>query len=1273
MTKHLKRPLSILLAALMIISLFTIVPMTASAAVGDYVAESDYLTFTAEEDGSSVTIKVDSGTLQYNRNDFGWLDYAAGNTISLDEDESVRFRGSDTKFSYSNHVSISGAVACSGNVMSLRLDDESCDQGLSSSCFSYMFFNCTGLTAAPELPATTLAYNCYRGMFMGCSSLTEAPELPATTLANECYATMFARCTSLRSAPELPATDLAEECYSYMFNGCTSLRSAPELPSTTLARYCYYSMFYGCTSLTKAPELPATSLVSGCYSSMFNGCTSLTEVPDLPATVLPDYCYTYMFNNCSSIELSTEQSDHYNTSFSLNVESADSNALNSMFANTGGTFTGTPEINTTYYMYVEVTETIEINLNADNADDIIWYDATDSDGYWSIEADYDGSRFIRLTAESEQAAGTYEWADMRDGCEFKDYEASEAVYFVDGSCTVTVDGDVVTVSGTFTGDDGNTYNVTITYEEPAYTITDESVNGTVTASVNGADVTEAKPGETVLLNVAPADGYQFKSITVSAPKDSTENFSDLVALMGDAVFAGVEDGFAGYTCKVEDGKFVVYNGTTLVAELSESNMTAFDGGSGYADAYCGDIEWFFSVNDGKFTYIGVVDTSSYDSLYESANGSESTGALSPVEVALTTVAEGSQYSFTMPEKNVTVKAEFEEEAPAAYTVTWVNEDGTELEKDENVAEGTTPTYDGADPYKADDATNVYIFSGWNDGTTTYAVDTDLPAVTGNVTYTATFTATEKPEVIKDCTNKFGDFKLYANVPLVGYEGLNDLLTGAVMVLTYGDSNTMIPLKDAKGYSYKLYDQTGTEIPIESSDSSSDPGSDYELGDNVTVYTNVLRFTRPTDCNAIYIVATVPEPSVRLTGHSLSLEGDIGVNFYTLLSDNIANSATAYMHFTIPNGDKTSTQDVLVSDARTVTSGDVTYHIFKCQVAAKEIDSQIKAQIIDGETVGEEYTYSVREYADYLLNNANENGTDEQIVYAEAAPLVEKMMNYGEYAKAYFGDSSLEDIGGVVIPDRFATFTSNLPDDALAGASLSLRSQTTLSLYFNNTLADVSCVDEKGTERTVENTTSGDYQVIRIRNIAAKELQYNYTVSVTIDGTAYSITYSPMNYCYNVLNGSSDDAKLQNVVKALYLYSQAANEYFGKAASAEGEVISSGSIEDFSTLKVGDYIADGIEEAYDDVYSFVLTGGTYGTESRNGIVVRNDDYTFNAGEFGIGTYAYHVPQPNVFIEDYNENEKFYPVVDGVEGNAFVVVAKDDTQKIITISGANVTQN
>ena len=282
---------------------------------------------------------------------------------------------------------------------------------LADYCYNSMFYGCTSLISAPELPATTLANNCYNTMFRGCTALTQAPALPATTLADYCYSSMFKGCTSLISAPELPATTLSNGCYSFMFDGCTSLISAPELPATTLAIYCYSSMFYGCTALTQAPALPATTLASDCYGSMFDGCTALTQAPALPATTLSKSCYSFMFRGCTSLKLSSAKTGEYTQAYRIpttGTGTTASGALTNMFAFTGGTFAGTPAINTTYYlssnnMIVRDTEIATLNSYVGSMIDAAIGDYADTAEYIIPSSTEGSTKKFKITVDDSGA------------------------------------------------------------------------------------------------------------------------------------------------------------------------------------------------------------------------------------------------------------------------------------------------------------------------------------------------------------------------------------------------------------------------------------------------------------------------------------------------------------------------------------------------------------------------------------------------------------------------------------------------------------------------------------------------------------------------------------------------------------------------------------------------------------------------------------------------------------------------------------------------------
>ena len=295
------------------------------------------LEFASPEAFSISTRKNWDGKIEYS-NGSGWKTWdGAKITSGATENKNViYFRGvGNTKVSGDpygdNRWVITGqTVSCKGNIERL-LNWEDVENGkhpaMSDYCYASMFYNCTSLTAAPELPATTLYSGCYENMFSGCTSLTTAPALPATTLSTYCYRKMFSKCKSLTAAPALPATTLYFGCYENMFSGCTNLTTAPALPATTLDR--------------------------GCYARMFSSCISLTTVPALPATMLTDNCYEYMFQNCRKIKVSATANGTYTRAYRIPRAGAgtiSNSSVRYMFAGTGGTFTGDPEINTTYYL-----------------------------------------------------------------------------------------------------------------------------------------------------------------------------------------------------------------------------------------------------------------------------------------------------------------------------------------------------------------------------------------------------------------------------------------------------------------------------------------------------------------------------------------------------------------------------------------------------------------------------------------------------------------------------------------------------------------------------------------------------------------------------------------------------------------------------------------------------------------------------------------------------------------------------------------------------------
>lgn len=293
-----------------------------------------------------------------------------------------------------------------------------------------------------------------------------------------------------------------------------------------------------------------------------------------------------------------------------------------------------------------------------------------------------------------------------------------------------------------------------------------------------------------------------------------------------------------------------------------------------------------------------------------------------------------------------------------------------------------------------------------------------------------------------------------------------------------------------------------------------------------------------DCGAI-----IDGIGAKLAGYSLSLTGNIGVNFYMELSDQIIADKDAYMQFTLPNGTVTK---VLVSEAQTNTTinAEKTYYRFPCEVASYEMTRDIKAQMFDGNgNCGKKYTYTVRDYAQYIIENGS--------LYVEAIPFVLTMLDYGACSQKYFkvavddlANKELNpsnDISGMDSDymDDFAV--KKAEDDVLgqfAGFSMVLKSETTLNIFYEPKEGiDVSKLTFSVDGKEITPVKRGQYYILSLENIRANELENSKTFTVTDGTNTLSGDYCAMMYCYQVLHaaeGTYED-DLVTLVKAFSAY------------------------------------------------------------------------------------------------------------------------------------------
>ena len=288
------------------------------------------------------------------------------------------------------------------------------------------------------------------------------------------------------------------------------------------------------------------------------------------------------------------------------------------------------------------------------------------------------------------------------------------------------------------------------------------------------------------------------------------------------------------------------------------------------------------------------------------------------------------------------------------------------------------------------------------------------------------------------------------------------------------------------------------------------------------------------------------------GSSVSLKGDIALNFYLIVPDELKEDSGAYVTL---NDEK-----YMIAEATTRTVGEDTLYQFTVKLHAKQMTDEVVLRVYTGEdalvtlythSTGEDktetgYVFTVQDY----IQKTHENSTDEKLL-----ALVDAMSDFGSLAQAQFNhnvESRVDvkaDLSTVTVDD-LATFAPKVTEGTATGLTyegltLVLESETVLRFYFTVDEGEIGDYTFKLGTKKVTPVEAGGKWYVEVANIAAKNLDKVYTVTVSnASGKIVTVKASALSYAYNVLSAEDADATLVDLVKGLYLYNKAADAYFG---------------------------------------------------------------------------------------------------------------------------------
>ena len=270
------------------------------------------------------------------------------------------------------------------------------------------------------------------------------------------------------------------------------------------------------------------------------------------------------------------------------------------------------------------------------------------------------------------------------------------------------------------------------------------------------------------------------------------------------------------------------------------------------------------------------------------------------------------------------------------------------------------------------------------------------------------------------------------------------------------------------------------------------------------------------------------------GHSLTLKGNTDINFYFKPVDGAEISANAKVALTNASGKQVDNK--MLSD---ISKTDGTYK-YSFGVAAKQMNETFTLTVTDGDNTVYTNTYSIREYAKYIIDNASK-------YEAKLVDLVTAMLNYGAYSQLSFNYDTENLANKDLNLGAPAAFTAKEGLGAKTNGAINGITYSAATLVLNDATHVVFKFIVDGISNndiTVEGAK--DYKImagilqVESEGLVASALDDEVSVMVKVGNESITVSYSPLAYIMNMAD--STDANTQNLVRAMYAYHVAAEAY-----------------------------------------------------------------------------------------------------------------------------------